>query len=319
MLTTTQPVAPVHHTVATLPRLTTTVAREYVHRAALSEVFLSGWQRTGTDAFTVTAQWPRSHSFYSTGRNLYDPLLLSETVRQTFPLLMHAAYGVPFGHQLSWSHFDFSVNPRAMRVEINPAELELRVRCSDIVYRRSLPTSLSLTAEIIRDGSLLAVASTRFGCITPAVYRRLRAGHSDVTEVFTHAPEPVRPLAPRTVGRESTRDVVLAPPVRRGRWQLRVDTMHPILFDHAVDHVPGMLLMEAARQATHALEPSADLLFPLSMDSTFHHYVEFDSPCWIVAERLAPRAGVPDETFRVTALQNDETAFTADITTTRIS
>jgi 2-oxo-3-(phosphooxy)propyl 3-oxoalkanoate synthase len=314
MLTTT----PAHATAAPRPALTTTVAREYVHRAALSEVFLSGWHRAGDDAFTVTAQWPRSHSFYSTGRNLYDPLLLSETVRQTFPLLMHAAYGVPFGHQLSWSRFNFAVNPMAMRVECNPAELELKVRCSDIVYRRSLPASLSLTAEVIRDGALLAVASTHFGCIAPTVYRRLRADHADVADVFTHAPDPALPLAPWIVGRESVRDVVLAPPARKGRWQLRVDTMHPILFDHAVDHVPGMLLMEAARQAVHALDPSAGMLFPLSMDTTFHRYVEFDSPCWIEAERLAPRAGEPDDVFRVTALQGGEPAFTADITTSRV-
>lgn len=32
-------------------------------------------------------------------------------------------------------------------------------------------------------------------------------------------------------------------------WPLRVDRTHPILFDHQLDHVPGMLLLEAARQA----------------------------------------------------------------------
>lgn len=318
MLTTAQqPAAPAHSAATAQPRLTTTVAREYVHRAALSEVFLSGWRRSGTDAFTVTAQWPRSHSFYSTHHGLYDPLLLSETIRQTFPLLMHAAYGVPFGHQLSWSSFSFAVNPKAMRIECNPAELELKVQCSDITYRRSLPTSLSLTAEVIRDGSLLAVAGTRFGCIAPAVYRRLRAGQADIDEVFTHAPGPVPPVAARTVGREAARDVVLAPPVRKGRWQLRVDTTHPILFDHAVDHVPGMLLLEAARQAVNALNPSAGTPLVLSMDTMFHRYVEFDSPCWIEAERLAPRAGDPAGVFRVTAFQGDEPAFRAHITTSK--
>ncbi|MER7481319.1 AfsA-related hotdog domain-containing protein [Streptomyces sp. NPDC126510] len=53
--------------------LTTTVPREYVHRAAVSEVFLTGWQQTGADGFTVTAEWPRSHSFYRTSRTRYDP------------------------------------------------------------------------------------------------------------------------------------------------------------------------------------------------------------------------------------------------------
>ncbi|WP_260845011.1 AfsA-related hotdog domain-containing protein [Streptomyces sp. SLBN-31] len=50
----------------------------------------------------------------------------------------------------------------------------------------------------------------------------------------------------------SPTDVVLSPLGQPHRWQLRVDTRHPVLFDHIVDHVPGMLLIEAARQAATA-------------------------------------------------------------------
>ncbi|WP_142212826.1 AfsA-related hotdog domain-containing protein [Streptomyces sp. SLBN-118] len=48
-------------------------------------------------------------------------------------------------------------------------------------------------------------------------------------------------------GRDRFEDVVLAATDRPDRWQLRVDTTHPILFDHLVDHAPGMLLLEPAR------------------------------------------------------------------------
>ncbi|WP_282916558.1 AfsA-related hotdog domain-containing protein, partial [Kitasatospora setae] len=172
MLVTTQP-----HT-GPRPALTTTVAKEYVHRASLSEVFLTGWHQTAPDTFTVTAQWPRSHSFYTTDHHTHDPLLLSETIRQTFPLLTHAAYHLPFGHQLSWSHFQIRLDPRAMRIEPTPAEIELHVTATNIRYHRGLPASMTMHYTARRDGQPLATATTHFHCHTPTVYQRLRAGRA---------------------------------------------------------------------------------------------------------------------------------------------
>ncbi|MFC9228288.1 ScbA/BarX family gamma-butyrolactone biosynthesis protein [Streptomyces decoyicus] len=297
------------------PTLTTTVAREYVHRAAHSEVFLTGWRATGEDTFTVTAQWPRSHSFFIAAHGLYDPLLLCETIRQSLPLLSHAAYGVPFGHQLSWSHFQYELNPQAMRIEQAPADIQLNVTCRDIVYRRGVPASLSMHFEILRGDLLLGSAITDFICVAPAVYRRMRAEHGDVTRIFGDAPAPTPALPTQVCGRDRVQDVVLSssptPLVPGRRWQLRVDTAHPVLFDHPVDHAPGMLLLEAIRQAAHALTPAADVTALSSMDITFHRYVEFDAPCWIDAKPAPP--GNPGEPrgILVEAAQNGRTALSA--------
>ncbi|MGO4458025.1 ScbA/BarX family gamma-butyrolactone biosynthesis protein [Streptomyces sp. M-16] len=295
------------------PVLTTTVPREYVHRAALSEVFLTGWQRTGTHAFTITAQWPRSHSFYTATAGLHDPLMLCETVRQTFPLLLHTAYGTPLGHQLSWSRFSYALNPHALQVERTPAELELRVTGSEFSERRGIPAVVALDIAVFRDGTQIAVADTRFGCIAPAVYRRVRADRADLARVFAAVPDPIAPLDPATAGRENARDVVLGRSDTPGRWPLRVDATHPVLFDHPVDHVPGMLLLEAARQAAHAVRPSGGAVLPTSMDVTFHRYVEFDSPCWIEA-RPHPSPGAAPGAFRIDAVQDGEVAFSAEVT-----
>lgn len=300
--------------------LTTTVAKEYVHRAALAEVFLTGWQRTGPDAFTLTAQWPRSHSFYSVSQALYDPMLLCETIRQTFPLLMHAAYEVPFGYQLSWKDFRYTADPEAMRVTGTPAEIDLRVWCHEIRRVRGLPSALAMRFEISRGDALLAVASTRIGCSSPAVYRKVRAGRGGVT------PEPVaverrRPLDPHTVDRRFAADVVLAEPARpmaggppgSMEWQLLLDPTHPVLFDHPVDHAPGMVLFEAVQQAVLALGEQPDMSMPISMDMAFHRYVEFDSPCTITAEPAAPGAAGTRHAYRVSGLQNGTCAFEATV------
>ena len=81
------------------PALTTTVPKEFVHRAAVAEVMLTSWKRQDDTRFTVTAQWPRAHSFFTpSGDGLHDPLIAAETVRQVGSLLAHAEYGVPLGH-----------------------------------------------------------------------------------------------------------------------------------------------------------------------------------------------------------------------------
>ncbi|WP_185832165.1 ScbA/BarX family gamma-butyrolactone biosynthesis protein [Streptomyces sp. WAC 04229] len=294
--------------------LTTTVPKEYVHRAAVSEVFLTGWQRTGADDFTATAQWPRSHSFYRTSRTRYDPLLLCETVRQAPALLMHAAYLVPFGHQMIWTRFRFTANLHALRIERRPAELQLHVTCSEMRRIRGVPAAVTMEFQVMRGSVPLGSATTSFTCHSPAVYRRMRGDRGDAARIFDEASEPAPPLPPSEVGCRFSEDVVLspsAPPGRPGPWTLRVDTSHPVLFDHPVDHVPGMLLLEAVRQATHALDSKNDMGIPTEMDVEFHRYVEFDSPCTITAEPQPSHPADPRHTVRIRGVQGEATAFTA--------
>ncbi|MEU6062847.1 ScbA/BarX family gamma-butyrolactone biosynthesis protein [Streptomyces sp. NPDC047097] len=291
------------------------VPREFVHRASFTEVFLTGWRHTGTDTFTVTAQWPRRHSFYTAYNGLHDPLLLCETIRQCLPLLSHAAYDVPFGHRLSWDYFRYTLNNHnALRIGVAPTELELRVTCSDLRRRGNQLTAISMRFEIFRDSMLLGVAETRFGCYSPAIYRRLRADHADLDGALAAALAPAPPVDPRTVGRYLPEDVVLSPGERPQQWQLRSDPTHPVLFDHPVDHAPGMLLLEAVRQAA-SHEPDA---LPVAMDVSFFRYVEYDSPCWISAE-----PGIPDVLGRprlaVTARQDDQVSYSATVTTEQLT
>ncbi|MCI0383206.1 ScbA/BarX family gamma-butyrolactone biosynthesis protein [Streptomyces sp. CNQ085] len=296
--------------VSARPAPTTAVAEKYVHRAAFSEVSLTEWDKVGQDAFTVTARWPRIHSFYDTGHGVHDPLLLCETFRQSGLLLAHSAYEIPSGHQVSWSRLQYAVNPQALRAENTPAEIGLYVTCTGIHYHRPPAASMTMRIEAVRDGSLLSVATIVFGLHSPPVYERLRSGRCDAARVFAGAPAPVPPVAEEMTGRTRPQDVVLSPTSEDWRWQLRVDTTHPVLFYHPVDHVPGMLLLEAVRQAAHALEPSTRATVPTAMDVSFRRYVEFDEPCWIEAE-TGPRETSGCRSVRVNAIQRGSIALTA--------
>ncbi|UYQ62642.1 ScbA/BarX family gamma-butyrolactone biosynthesis protein [Streptomyces peucetius] len=308
-----------HETITLLP-----VSQEYTHKTNTGEVLLRSWQPVADDTFTVTAEWPDTHSFYAPRNGLHDPLQLSETIRQTLPLLSHGAYGVPFGHQLLWQDFSWEIDREASRSDGSPAELELRIRCFDVTYRKDRASAMSLNIEAERSGRHLATARTRFTIQDPTVYRRLRGRYADKAAANAGAVPLPPPAAMSPFGRDSFADVVLASTDLPHRWQLRADTAHPILFDHPVDHAPGMLLLEAARQAALATgHPEQRVV--LGMASVFSRYAELDSPCWITTEPIAAgdeqRRGEwsaqGDRTanrVRVSAEQNDREIFSSEVT-----
>ncbi|MDH6549760.1 ScbA/BarX family gamma-butyrolactone biosynthesis protein [Streptomyces sp. SAI-041] len=286
------------------------VSADHTHKTNQDEMLLRSWRRTGPDTFTVTAAWPAEHRFYVSRLGLYDPLLLSETVRQTLPLLSHGAYQVPFGHQLLWKDFSWTLDPAASRADGGPAELELHISCHEVTYRRDRASAISLTVEVERGGQALATARTRFTIQDRTVYNRLRGAYADAAAATARAVPLPPPAGLSPFGRDRFEDVVLAATDRADRWQLRVDTTHPVLFDHVVDHAPGMLLLEAARQAALAAAHPRPMAVT-GMDSDFVRYAEMDAPCLLHTERLADPSQV-----RVSAHQHDREIFSSHVTLT---
>ncbi|MEE1737924.1 ScbA/BarX family gamma-butyrolactone biosynthesis protein [Streptomyces sp. BE147] len=307
------------------------VPQHYVHKSNAAEVYLAEWTRTGPDAFRIAANWPSTHTFYRAGA-AFDPLLLCETIRQTFPLLCHAAYEVPVGHQLIWEHFAYRIDSAAYGADLGH-QVELQVECFDLSYRGTRPTALSLRMAVIRGGVRVATARTRFTTHTAGVYRRLRGERADASAVMARSvPVPI-PAAAGDVRRSRADDVVIGPggsgvqggpsaqggPGARGRAdggrRLRVPVPHPIYFDHPVDHVPGMLLLEAAHQLTYDHVRGSDAGAEIAaLDCAFSHYVELDEPCALRSEPLGPDAEGRAR-LRVEAVQAGRVAFAATVTT----
>lgn len=298
------------------PTLTTTVPKELVHRAAVAEVMLTDWRRESGTIFRMEAQWPRSHSFFTPiDGEYYDPLMISETIRQAGYLLAHAEFGVPLDHQFLLWDLELSVHPEHLQVRQAPASLDIEVICTEVKFRGNGNLAVLRYETLIRrDGHLVATGGASGTGTTPATYQRLRAKSAPAGD---RQPLPLTaPMAPQSVGRTSPVDVVLSPVGETDRWQLRVDTRHPVLFDHPVDHVPGMLLIEAARQASAAVLGRTSLL-PLSVSGEFLRYVELDAPCEIRAALVPNQLPAGRHTVLVTAHQNGEPCFSATVTASR--
>ncbi|MFI0241416.1 ScbA/BarX family gamma-butyrolactone biosynthesis protein [Streptomyces sp. NPDC016845] len=297
--------------VADIPLPMRAIPRQYVHKTAQAEVLICGWQNIGEDSFHAPAQWPRAHSFYTPAHGFHDPMLFAESVRQTMPLVSHVGYGAPMDHRQIWDRFRCTVSAEGLRHDRLPADVEMHLTGADVVRRAGRLGGMALRATAVRDGRRVGLAVTRFTNQAPAVYRRLRGPRCDAARAMAGAVRLPAPLAPDQAGRIDPQDVTLAPGRGDRHWQLRVDVSHPVLFDHPVDHVPGMLLLEAARQAAHStLYPRPSVM--TSIDARFTRFVEFDEPCFVAAERCGSTRG--REIVRITAHQGDEVPFTATVT-----
>ncbi|GHB07991.1 ScbA/BarX family gamma-butyrolactone biosynthesis protein [Streptomyces termitum] len=270
-----------------------TVPKELVHLHDPEAVLLTNWAPLGGDRYSVSARWPDSGVY---GGSV--PLLLAQTMRQSGLLIGHAEAEVPLSHQTLLGVMDFGVSEDFYCSGNKPDTLFILV-----TVKRAGPRSLRLEQSILSEGRPVAEARLSFSWIAPATYRRLRGPYADAP--WGEAAPPA-PLAPRTVGRVREEEVVLAPSGRPDRWQLRVDTSNLALYDHRVDHVPGLALVEAAHQALHAT--AGPDRHPVRLMCTFDRYVEFDAPCWIDAAVVAASDEGPSH-VEITGTQHGRRAF----------
>lgn len=262
-----------------------TIPRHLVHRAAVSEVFLTDLRVTSDTTFQVGAQWPRDHSFYRLpSPERHDPMLLAETIRQAVLLMAHQVFEVPLDWKFVSLEKTCGVTSEGLKTDGRPANILLSMTCHDIKRTKRGVTGMRVEIGCYRDGVRIGGGELRWTCVPPAVYSRLRGGRDKEVPA---AIAPGAPVPGHLIGRERSRDVVLSPMPGDNTWRLRVDQTHAVLFDHPVDHVPGMVLMEAARQAALLAVGHPEAL-PLWCSFTFDRYVELDAPTIVTAHAMRP-------------------------------
>ncbi|CAL9674644.1 ScbA/BarX family gamma-butyrolactone biosynthesis protein [Streptomyces sp. enrichment culture] len=269
------------------PAQITPMDKELVHKHSGKEVPLTGGRVTGTDTFFLTTRWPEGHGFYSTVDGHDDPVLPAEAIRQAIPYLCHTAYGVPFGHRQIWTASSFRPPVLATRAA---SELESHISCFDVVRRANRLSGMSMHVFLFRDGVRLGTARAGSTNQSPPVYRRLRGRYADVRQAMARSLSVPPPVPPARVARRHDRDVLLFP--APDCFRLRIDTSHPLLFDHPVDHVPGFV--------------------PADMDVLFHRYVELDTPSWTEVSVLRKEAD--HVALRTVMRQGGKEAFRVDVT-----
>lgn len=227
-----------------------TVPRELVHRTSAAEVLLTdvcpGRER---NVFDAAASWPRSHpTFPRDGADLHSPLIVVETMRQLGIYLPLLHYGVPPRFRLLITDLFFRLDPdKEPRATANSTDVSCRAVVTDIrTGEAGAVTGLRMEVSIRVGAQVFARAGGGARFVSPERYAALRGARATA-----RPPVPdgrcVRPDIAR-IGADHARDVMIA--VGDGAVRLSpADPRHPFFFDHPSDHVPGMVLLEAARQA----------------------------------------------------------------------
>ncbi|MFI9402383.1 AfsA-related hotdog domain-containing protein [Nocardia sp. NPDC052316] len=234
-----------------------TVPRALVHRAAVNEVFLTDGAVIGKREWAVAAMLPRSHMLFNDGGNpeYLDTIAIMEITRQVTEYVAHRFVHVPDNQFLVFRDMRIDVfAPERLRAGPAPA------RVLTIVNARTSERLAQHPVSIIVDGHECGRAGGRWLPLPLHYYEYIRERARRQT--LARGPEPARRvdpsamLAPERVGRGRPRNVLLANGIATEAdamaFLLVVDQTHPVFFDHPMDHVPGMLLLEAARQASMA-------------------------------------------------------------------
>jgi hypothetical protein len=266
-----------------------------VHRAAVSEVFVTDSVAAGAHKYLVAAHLPRRHAFFGDGFDgRVDPMLCLEVTRQSCVLVAHEYYGIPLGWQFVMTTSSFEVLSQQALTELAHWSRPLiDVLVTGREPANGVPNVLRVVATfLIGDqpairftGGLVAVESS--------IYRQMRRA-AMAGAANRPGGQDGAPLAGALVGRSDPRNVVLSAARERGdggyHADLVVDTDHPVFFDHPLDHVPGTLLVEAHRQvAAAALTERLGWAEPglSSVEVSFDAFCELDVVTPVTAWLLA--------------------------------
>lgn len=251
-----------------------------VHLRTVSQVLITGTLRHTDTDFQATLQWPRRHPLNrwdDENEPPFSPLLVAESGRQ-LGLALTGLYEAPpqEAHYLI-DRIEVEADASVLRRSPPSAAWNLTAR---ILLRSESPAGVlrafTLRADFAHEGIEFASCTGHASVVSTAAYRRLRGATEAVAPPPAGTGRPGRP-EPEQVGVPQARDVLLAR-TPSGSLELSLaDACHPVFFDHPSDHVPGMVLLEAARQACHLDQPAGSAPAQLAaMALTTDHFCEWD-------------------------------------------
>jgi hypothetical protein len=293
-----------------------TVDRTLIHRHHLTEVFLTDVEQTGENTFAAAALLPAVHPHYTshaaqtTSRHL-DPMLLLECCRQAETAAAHLFHGVDRDTSFvlrNWS-MELTDEVTAGLTRHGPVSTELVMSAvtHGPRHRSGRLSALGYTFTLQAAGARLGEVRMDVGYVAAEPYRVMRRGRRSGPPPLTDGRPPATagvPVEPARAGRLNPTDTLLLDAVAgpdECTAVLRVAADNVSYFDHPQDHVPGMVLVEAARQlAAFAVAewegPGPDRTVMTGMGAAFSAYAELDAPVTMTASRQGERAA--EVTFR---------------------
>ncbi len=283
-----------------------TVDRTRLHRRNLTEVFVTDVRRVDQHSFVAAALLPVVHPHYTSHvgpvPRLVDPMLLLECCRQAETYAAHALFEVEMGAAFVLRNWSAQLSEEALRTivtrtESGPKELRMVAFTSNPRWVRDKLCGLDYEFHLWVSGIRIGQVRMEVGYLAAQTYAvirsRRRAGPPPLSSDEQPSLMTGQLVGPALVGRINATDVLLLDVLARSESvtaALRIPLEHISFFDHAQDHVPGMVLVEAARQiAALATEKwgggETYRTTMLEMESSFSAYAELDEAITMTAKR----------------------------------
>ncbi|WP_019871795.1 AfsA-related hotdog domain-containing protein [Salinispora oceanensis] len=302
-----------------------TVEPAVVHRRHADTAFLADVHPDGTGGYVATALLPERHAYYAAhvaeANRRLDPMLLLEACRQLVIYIGHNGLGLADDTQFLMDSCELSVPADAYVQRADSGSTKLTIHATVATVRvgsrlRAFTSRCELSLGGVPIGSTVITSSV----VSPAAYtllRRRARGGSPPPWSDQLCPRLDGAAPPSTVGRLVPADVLLAE-VRTDANETTARVLLPFdhlgLFDHRLDHVPGTLLVEAARQLGTTLSPEPPAAVMTGLAGTFDTFVELDAPVHLVA-----RPGTTDGERSVAVVQGGAVRAAINVATARAS
>lgn len=222
--------------------------QQLVHKSIADNVFVSAPVRCSVDEFRTPASFPVAHPTYNdSAAGLSASGYLIEVARQANLAICHAFFDVPMdaGFVVASIDWQFSGARPFVVEELAPFDVMTRVvatsqRRGALARIETRSSFIGPRGEFLSGGAAFLVVSRR-----PTVQAEPRPAQ--------RAPQPL-PLSVRELQLFKPTNALLSVPLvdaasGQERTQMIVDTAHAYFFEHENAHVPGMMLLEAAKQA----------------------------------------------------------------------
>ena len=267
-----------------------TLDRSLVHRAAVSEVFLTDIRRTGEATTFAAAQIPGCHGFFNDHRSetdVVDTMLLLEIARQA---TLSSAHVLDVTQDTILISRNFEITLLGDPIPYSdqkPLEITIESDFEWQTFRGKRPRSGLCRQTIYLDGQPIAKHWSDGQLLGREQLAYLREAQRGTPPSWTNQQPPRNEdtlLAPSAVQRWDPRNVVLSNLVSLDEnltakitphWQNRA------LFDHCYDHLTMQLLTEAARQTATLAKGSETCGFEScavqSISGCFHQFAELDA------------------------------------------
>lgn len=283
----------------------------HTHRTSLGEIFILGDAETRGRRLTTVGQVPLTNLYYNDHTALsafVDPLVLIEIVRQSSSCIAHATLGLSTSAKFILNELSFDLT------ELQFADLDARrsiavnTTVEVVRERRGVPQTALFTSELFNGSDFIGWVKFETTFLTAAVYGALRIGKlvRGGSVETAQASEAVAAVAPELVARRQPNNVVISSPVMATdlsvRCLIQPQFTNASMFEHAQDHVPGMVIVEACRQAA-ALTLGASALMVRGAFS-FFSFLENDAQASLTAASFPDQEGSARLTGEVSTMES---------------